>query len=100
MNNLIGTHKGFLSKTYTYTFYLMLVFSVVERILLLLESGLEGNFFGLLIQILFFSFLVTISALLGTAVFGTILVVVLFIPYLLWRGLTTQKPETGRVVDL
>ena len=87
MRAFIEKHMPFVSTVYTISFYIGMFWGFIKVLQLIFDSIREGNFFGFVFVILFNSFIAMLNALLFALVWGTIALIVLFIPYLLVRGL-------------
>lgn len=85
--SLWDKHKAFVSNTYQITAYIVGIYVFIERIYLTIQSGFEGNLAAVLVQLIFFSILVAFNTIIGTALWGTLALLVLFLPYLLYRGI-------------
>jgi hypothetical protein len=83
----IERHKSFVTTIYTIAFYLGTIWGFIQVLRIIFDSLRTGNFFGFVIAILFNSIIAMLNGLVFAALYGTIAVVVLFIPYLVIRGL-------------
>ena len=71
---------------YAIAFYLSMFLAFIDWLKLIFDSVRSGNFFAFVFGIMLQSIIMTFSALLGAAIYGTVAVVIFIIPYLVIRG--------------
>lgn len=81
-------HSAFIQGVYTITFYLMSIYAFFKWLVILFETAREGNIAGFIVAFILSTIYQSFTALISTAIWGTIAIVVLFIPYLILRGFT------------
>ena len=65
----------------------MVVLVIIERSLIMLGNLTNGEYGKFFVQLVLFTPIVGFGSIVSTAIIGTICLVVLFIPYLVIRGL-------------
>lgn len=87
MKAFIEKHKSFVSTVYTISLYIGFIWGGLKVLRLIFDSIRQGDFVSFIFAILFNSIIMMLNALLFAAIYGTIAVLILFIPYLIIRGL-------------
>lgn len=86
MKTIWKNHKGFIKGCYNIALYLSVIYGLFSWLRLIFLSIAEGDFLAFILVFVLQSFMVVITGLIGCIVWGTIAVVILFIPYLIVRG--------------
>lgn len=87
MNRLWDNHKTFISLVYQITLSFAYIYSIVWYIFTIIKEFSDKNFIGVVIMLFFYFLYLNIQAFILTAIWETIAVIALFIPYLVIRGL-------------
>lgn len=83
----LSKHGEFFSKTFTVSLWISVVLAIIELISETFSAAQDGNIAMVVFNFLFMTLLISLKAFIGAAVLGSISVVLLFIPYLIVRGL-------------
>lgn len=79
-------HSAFFKTIYSIAFYISAAYGFFNWARDLIAMIVEGNFIGFILVSILQTIYLALTAFLGAAVWGTIGVVILFIPYLIIRG--------------
>jgi len=93
MKQFFKTHGDYFTNIYTYSFYLFCITSAFGLLMDIVRVGNEGQF-GTVVFLIFLSeIIVPIRAFLATAIWGTVIVILGFVPYLIVRAFKRKKNE-------
>ena len=86
-NSLISKHSYFVKGVYQITLTLMSVYVFFQWLVVMFDEAHKGNVLGFIFLFVTQTLWMGLFALIGTAIWGTLALIILFIPYLIVRGL-------------
>lgn len=100
MTKYFGRHNKYFSNVWNVSLGIAGVYAFLNWIWQLFKTAADGNLIGFLFTFIFQSVIMGITMIIGGVFIFLVIVIITFIPYLIWRGLTSRdETEVGRILN-